>query len=434
MTGGKLTGTIALVACVWCAAASAQTDLPREVLALSRIKSKMRANLAKLPDYTCVETILRSERATGASIFRLKDSLRVDVLHVGNKELYAWPGSKKFDENLSRMIGAGTTSSGEFALHARSIFLGDAQYTYKGEVTLRGRAALRYDYTIPLLSSGMTLGYGTTIDRVSMQGSFWADAETLDLLRLDVHVGDIPQELPYVSGVSTVDYGRVRIGETEVLLPQSAEVELRMKSDSSDRNEIHFSQCRGFEAQSELHFDVGASSETPPAETTPKFEEFELPPGVQLSLGLTRAIDSATAKEGDAIEARVEQDVRRKRDVVIPAGAVARGRIRRLETYDQPRRFFIVGLEFTEIEFDRKRAVFTGSLDRVDPSPKITWFLGASKNRTIADMAGVTDSTTNERIHTADLPGVGTFFVDGEHFQLPAGFHMMWRTVEQKKR
>lgn len=414
-------------------AAGAQTDLPREVLALSRIKAKMRTNLAKLPDYTCVETILRSERGAGASIFRLKDSLRVDVLHVGNKELYAWPGSKKFDENISHMIGAGTTSSGEFALHARSIFLGDAQYTYKGETTLRGRTALRWDYTIPLLSSGMNLGYGTMIDRVSMQGSFWADPETLDLLRLDVHVGDIPPELPYVSGVSTVDYGRIRIGGTEVLLPQSAEVVLRMKSDSSDRNEIQFSQCRGFEAESQLHFEVGANSEASPPAESAKFEEFELPPGVQLSLRLNQAIDSATAKEGDAIEATVEGDVRRKRDVVIPAGAIARGRIRRLETYDQPRRFFIVGLEFTEIEFDRKRAVFTGSLDRVDASPKITWFLGSSKNRSVTDLTGVTDSTTNERIHTADLPGVGTFFVDGQHFQLPAGFHMMWRAVEQKR-
>src|SRR5580704_14671305 len=106
--------------------AAAQSGLSPEVLALSRIQQKMRQNLSRLPDYTCVETVERLQRANETGMFRPVDTLRLDVLHVGDKELYAWPGSKKFEEHIERMA-AGVTSSGEFALHARSVFLGDAQ-------------------------------------------------------------------------------------------------------------------------------------------------------------------------------------------------------------------------------------------------------------------------------------------------------------------
>jgi hypothetical protein len=139
-----------------------------------------------------------------------------------------------------------------------------------------------------------------------------------------------------------------------------------------------------------------------------------------LKLELTRPIDSKTAIEGDLIEARLGEAVKRKNGMPIPAGAPARGRIRCLETYDTPRPHFIVGLEFTEIEFDGNRAAFTGALDHVDPLPAITWNLGSSKTRrTPGDIP--------------DLPGVGTFFVDGSHFELATGFKMIWRIVALNK-
>ncbi len=219
-----------------------------------------------------------------------------------------------------------------------------------------------------------------------------------------------------------------------MLLPQSAEVTLSKTSGAADRNEIQFSQCRGFAANSDIRFDEGASPGTrvglSPEKTT---QELDLPAGISLILRLDQAVDSKTAVEGDPITGHVQQAVRRKGTIVVPAGALVRGRVRRLESYDKPRRHFIVGLEFSEIEFDDTHAGFTGSLDRVDPMPELTWFLGSSSARQITDAVGVTNIVERERVRTTELPGVGTFFVDGEHFRLPKDFQMIWRTVDSKK-
>jgi hypothetical protein len=64
----------------------AQSELPREVLDLSRIKAKMNENLDRLPDYTCLETISRFHRATAASVFRHVDTVRVEVARIGEAD------------------------------------------------------------------------------------------------------------------------------------------------------------------------------------------------------------------------------------------------------------------------------------------------------------------------------------------------------------
>jgi hypothetical protein len=411
--------------------AVAQTELPAGVLILSRIRQKMSQNLSRLPDYICVETIVRAQRAAESSPFRPVDTVRVEVLHVDDRELYSWPGEKKYQDSLGLLIAGGTTSSGEFALHARSIFLGDSQSTYFGEEMVRGRRALRYDYRIGLLSSGMTLGYAGFHGRVATRGSFWVDPETFDLLRFDVHAEQIPPDLPYSGAISTVDYGRVRIGDSETLLPQSAEVVLNNNSGAASRNHLQFSQCRGYGARSEIRYDAELSATPAPKLDQPV--EIDLPADLRLGMQLEQELNSNGAAEGDLITARIETAVKKKNVVLIPAGALVRGRIRRLETYHQPRPHFIVGLEFLEISFDGKRAAFTGRLDWIQPLPGISWLLHTSKSKSFSDAVGEIDTTHNETIRTADLPGVGTFFVEGAQFKLPAGLHMLWRTVELKK-
>ena len=357
--------------------------------------------------------------------------MRFDVLHIGEKELYAWPGSKKFEERLI-LQAAGTTSSGEFALHARSIFMGDAQSKFALEETIRGRRAMRYDYTIPLRSSGWILSDGKHAERVAQRGSFWADADNLDLLRLDVHAEDIPLTLPFTEAISTIDYGRVHIAGADTLLPQSASVLLTRNTGTSSRNQLQFSRCRAYAAQSEIRFDSApdTAAGSAPVES---LREFDLPVDVMLPLRLEHVIDSTTAHEGDLITARLMQDVKRKNTVLIPAGAIAQGRIRRLESYNEPRPHFIVGLEFMEIESAGQRAEFTGRLERIDPLPGVTWYLSASKSDTSNAFAGLRgDVRSEEQIRATDLPGVGTFFVEGSRFKLPAGFSMTWRTVDLK--
>src|SRR4051794_5160033 len=96
------------------------TGLRPDVLLLSRIKIKMAETLRTQPNYTCLQRIERSQRRLPKHRYELLDNLRLEVALVEGKELFAWPGSKKFeDTELHQMVTGGAIGNGNFALHAR---------------------------------------------------------------------------------------------------------------------------------------------------------------------------------------------------------------------------------------------------------------------------------------------------------------------------
>ena len=104
----KLRG-IALL--VWAgSAAAAPDDLPREVLLLAHFKERIRQVLSQVPSYTCLETIQRSSMAGNAKTFSPLDTVLLEVSTVGDKELLAWPGARRFEEaDISAFAGGGTS-------------------------------------------------------------------------------------------------------------------------------------------------------------------------------------------------------------------------------------------------------------------------------------------------------------------------------------
>ena len=382
-------------------ACAAQTQLPREVLALARIKQKMAENLARTPDYVCVETIQRSFRPSATRPFSTHDTVQLEVAHVDMKELYAFPGARRFEEKkMSDMVSGGLTSSGEFALHARSVFTNNiAIITYAGQEDLDGRRALRYDYRISLLFSGWTIHFAGQSGQVASCGSFWADADSLDLLRLDVHADDIPPDVLISAAATRIEYARLRIGGSDVLLPQSAELILTDMLGRESRNRTEFSNCRKYQAESALSFQ-----EPLPGPPAPKpLAQFELPAGRSFTIQLQTPIDSDKAQVGGLITATLQSEVRHRGQSLVPKGALLKGRIRRLEKYSTPTPHFIVGLEFSELEFDGRSARFFGQLKRVAPVPGLN-----------------------------SAPGPATFFfMQGTRFRLPQGLQMLWQTIKE---
>src|SRR5215472_13590336 len=111
---------------------------------LARIKNHMMETLARQPNYTCLETVERSRRDGSTHKFRLEDTLRIEVALVDSKEMFAWPGSKQFeDRDFRELIPTGTFGTGDFALHSRSVFGGNvANFEARGEEKLDGRMAV----------------------------------------------------------------------------------------------------------------------------------------------------------------------------------------------------------------------------------------------------------------------------------------------------
>ena len=399
------------------AAAGAQ-QLPPETIKLARIKQKAAENLSRIPDYTCLETVERSWRAPGWRGFTPIDTVRFEVAHVGGRELYSWPGARRVGEApLASLVGFGVTGSGDFALRAGNIFLSRAPlFRYAGEENLGGRRALRYDYRVPLLSSNQTVSNFDRRAYVAYHGSFWADAETLELMRITSVADDIPPELEISSSNTQVDYGKVPIAGSDSLLPQRAELTMASRIDE-DRNVTAFSQCRKYVARSAVSFDPrpeGAAAGKAAAVT-----EMELPAGLFLEIALQTPIDSNTSAVGDLIEAKLQTNVVYQEKVLAPAGAVVRGRLRRLEKLRAWDNVFLVGLQFNELEFPNLRARFQARLRDTEQRPGLTWQLPAR-----GPYGGSLQTGLRE------LPNVSTFFVRRSRVQLPQGFRMVWRTTD----
>jgi hypothetical protein len=365
--------------------------LPPGILLLSRIKRHVREELARLPDYTCLQTAQRYHKGSGPKdVLKPLDTMRLEVLDTGDKELYAPPGARNFQtEHPGEFTNAGLSGTGVFSTALRNLMVNDnGLFQYRGEESLAGHRAVRYDYRVPLLQSGMTVDVEGIQGHVASKGSFWVDPSSLDLLRLDIIADDIPPGLPLASSVSSVRYGRMPIGGRSILLPETAEMHLVQTSGSEGRNVLEFTHCRAYQAESTISF--GPATGLPASEASAE----ELPAGVAIAVTLAAPISGGEAV-GAVIEGRIAGNVAGKSGVLVHDGTVVRGRIRRLEPA-------AIAVEFTEIETGGVPMRFYAELQSVD-APAAVQHPGG-----------------------ADLPGVGAFSV--AKFPVPAGFRMVWRT------
>jgi hypothetical protein len=402
---------MALLTCgsVW----AGQTEAPRELVLLTNIKQKMKQNLQQVPNYTCLETVERSRRMPRSQViskdggpgpFQPLDIVRLEVAEVEGKEFFSRPGARNFEETrLSAFVNSGMIGNGMFALFTRAIFANDiATYVFAGQQNVEGRDLLRYDYQVSYLSSGYTIMTNLGKAKVAYYGSFWADPQSLQAVRLDVHANDIPPRLGVADATTRIDYARVRIGASDVLLPQSAEMTLHQLSDYESRNRVEFTHCNQYAAESVISFDGETSG------SSAAVNRVELPAGLMLTVGLETALDLETARVGDLISGKVQAGVKHKDGVIVPKGALVTGRLRRLEKYTDESPYFVVGLEFTEVKFPGNRARFFAELQQ------------------IAAPSGPERITKMPIPH---LPGVGTVSVRGGGLRLAAGLRMVWRTT-----
>lgn len=411
---------------------AAQSGLPKDILELARLKRDVGASLDVLPNYTCVETIDRYHRKNAHAPFRRIDTLHVEVAVVNHRELYSWPDANHFEDlDLADMVGAGMVSTGSFTSAVRNALTSRfSTIKWHGEEEVRGRQALRWDYTIPYNVSDWTIQIDGRAGRVAEKGSFWADAATLDLLRLESSADGIPPDLPMTSLETTLDYARTRVGSRDLLLPQSVEVLLIRLDGTESLNRIEFSQCREFVVESRLAPGVPANAYTP----APTVTELHLPAGLQLSVRLAAPVDSKTAAVGDRLTAMIDSPVKNHDAVVIPKGAVLRGRLRRLEREPATRPHYLVGLEFGELEFAGHHARFTGEMIGMQPVRGVSPVLSTTKEyqRELGGVGNITVTQIEKEIPVA-VPGVSTFFIEGSSFQLPKGLQMTWRTIQLRK-
>ena len=290
-------------------------DLPPEVLTLARIHDRVREAVERLPDCTCVETVARFRKPAGKDL-KPVDRVVLQILFSGGKELFASPGDTHWETNPFAFLASGMMGNGLFALNLKTIFLDNHSIIrYKGDESPTGRREARYDFHISRMSSGYTVQHAGASGVVAERGSFWADPETYDLRRLEFHADEIPPELLYADISTTIDYNRVRIGASDVLLPQTADMRTTGVDGEENLNHIEFTHCQGFHAESTLVFGAArdAAPAAGPATTPPQpaAAEGTLPPDLRIAVALSAPLDDHAAV-GSLIQGKVVGSVTAK--------------------------------------------------------------------------------------------------------------------------
>lgn len=242
-------------------------ELPKWVLSLSKIKRQTKAELERLPNYACQETVNRFRRAPNAPSFKPVDTLHLEVAFIGGKEMFAPAGAAQFqDVDLSAFALEGAIGTGAFSVTARNLFVNDSgRITGWGEEKIADRATLWYTYEIAGMYQPLTLQSGGVQTTVGERGRFWVDAGSLELLRIEDHALEIPEYMGMRDVTTAIDYSKVQIGPILVLMPRVAETVITSLNGKEDKNIAEFSGCREYGSESVIRFGPDEPDSKPPA-------------------------------------------------------------------------------------------------------------------------------------------------------------------------
>ena len=211
-----------------------------------------------------------------------------------------------------------------------------------------------------------------------------------------------------------MEYQTLHIGDSDVLLPRQSQLSIVQTGGRETRNDVSFANCREYQAESELVFSDHPDAGTAAA-PRPGRGRLVIPIGLPVTLALESPIDSDTAATGDPVAAKVVKPVRRpgSKDDVIPAGAIVRGRIRRVEHHLLPRPYFLIAMAFNRIEVNGVVSPFAA---RNEVDPELAKDLGAN---------------TEIRASGIWYWDVGTFLfpTSKPRYVMPAGSESKWFTL-----
>ena len=347
---------------------------------LLQARTKIVEDNHKLTKHTCVQTVRRSRfeallngrsnpcghagQAEGpfSPMLASTDQFKLEVTISDGAEIFSWVGAREFQSSDAQdVVGGGLTSTGDFGRFLMSIFgPGAAEHQYLGLEQSQGQAVAVYRYRVPKSSSRYQMKVGSKLEdlaTMAYEGKFWITQQSAELRRLTIVVPEPPLESQTCRVETTIDYQRVQIRGSWLLLPELTLLKLWDADGSRLENRTTYGACRAFESESvfrpELEQAPGDSGgvKTPPvgdsaAAKTPS----PLPRGKTLQIALRSKIDEQSSFAGDAIEGQLLQAVRGgDKSILAPQGAIVHGRIVRFERHFRPSSYVALGLKFDSL-------------------------------------------------------------------------------------
>ncbi len=410
----------------------AQTSDPATTLQSTR--ERVLADLARLPRYTCVQTITRrhylpqfrvrqpscadlivahQERTHELPLLNW-DRLRLEVAIADAKNVYSWVGAPKFEESfLEKLAEHRPLWSGDFGTFLNSIFR-RATVSFQKEEVVNGRRLLKYFYDMPADRSGYQIKTSEGSSFTAYNGIFLLDPSAADIVNVTVRTAELPDGNPACQAIAEVEYARTSIHDRMVLIPSETRLRMINRDGSETLNRTAYANCREYASTSRLLFDAPQSNTgtavTPPSQLPPPNP---LPAGLHFDCRIVTPIDSDTAAAGDTIEAVLRSPIRDKKNgVLAPAGTRLHGRLLEIEYRGGLIPIFQIVVQFETIELNGRNVPFSAAPEST-PLERGFW------------MRSYPGSIPISPDHPTEI---GTFIFRQEHLRLQQ-FDWRWTTL-----
>ena len=408
------------------------------VAVLMRLRDTVTAHGERIPNHTCVETIVRDrydytadppkscdallgrrKRAGVGTLIRLAttDRVRLDVTLAEAREMYSWAGAPKFDEReIDEFVPAGAIGTGAYAATLLSLFEArNPNFAFEGETTWNGRQALEYSFNVHEEESQYKVKVRGEWQITGNTGTMLLDPTTAELLQLNVRTEELPAASHLCEVDNTLEYSPVKLGGENYLLPKVTHERFIEPNGGEAENTITFSACRDFRGESALHFGEdgqAASGKTPAA------KPMELPPGLPVTVNLTSLIQTDKSAAGDRIEGRLVDPIRNAlQETFAPAGAKVEGRLMRVEKRYGKDNDVTIALRWETVEVNGVKIPLSLLPDRQLP------------NRPVPQ-----PGTLRSKALTFDLPrpGEGSYILYrfADHVDVKGDLKSQWLTVK----
>ena len=137
------------------------------------------------------------------------------------------------------------------------IFRSVPNLTWDHWQTSGGKTAAVFAYRVDAAHSGYRVCCPAMV--TAHHGFVYADPQTGQLLRLVIDA-DVPERAPVIAAAFVLDYAEVDIAGTRYLLPLAASSYVHA-SDIEERDEIHYSDYRKFDAHTRIVFPTEGTKE-----------------------------------------------------------------------------------------------------------------------------------------------------------------------------
>lgn len=212
-----------------------------------------------LPNFRCAE---ETHRFTGPTSkpdeLKETDSFRDELTFEEGRESYRVVeiNGTKTDASRQDLNSKVPSSKGEFGSMLMGLFDPEVGATYKwaGRAMAMGVLCQVFDITVPRAKSNFTLTFNRMGEPAGYTGKVFVDDETGLVRRLVIQGDGLPPTFPLQSPSFSLEYGMVRIGSVDYLLPLRSTMQVR-QGKNFVRNESVFREYRRFEASSGIKFD-----------------------------------------------------------------------------------------------------------------------------------------------------------------------------------